>query len=101
MLLKRGDPVGWLFCGISELFGGVYFPIAILPSGLQKISYLLPITYSLNGLRKILLTGSGVESVSGDIFALFVFSILLLPAGLILFNLAVKKVKLDGTLGHY
>jgi len=101
MLLKRGDPVGWLFCGLSELLGGVYFPLTVLPTVLQKISYLLPITYSLNGLRKVLLTGSGLSAVAGDIFALFVFSVLLLPAGLILFNLAVKKVKLDGTLGHY
>nr|CBH39768.1 putative ABC transporter, permease protein [uncultured archaeon] len=101
MVLKRGDPINMLFMSTSELFGGVLFPIAVLPEWLQKISYILPITYSLNGMRHALLQGYTLHALAPDIIALIVFSVVLVPLGLLTFKYAVKKAKADGTLVQY
>ena len=85
----------------SELFGGVLFPIAVLPEWLQNVSHILPITYSLNGMRHALLQGYSLHALAPDITALIVFSVVLVPLGLLTFKYAVKKAKADGTLVQY
>jgi ABC-2 type transport system permease protein len=101
MILKRGDPINMLVMSTSELFGGVLFPIAVLPGWLQNVSHILPITYSLNGMRHALLQGYSLHALAPDIIALVVFSIVLLPLALLAFRYAVKKAKVDGTLVQY
>ena len=41
MILKKGDPVGWLFTSLSALLGGLYFPISVLPEWLFRRKNLL------------------------------------------------------------
>jgi len=101
MILKRGDPINMLFMGTSELFGGVLFPITILPGWLQNISHILPITYSLSGMRHALLQGYSLHALAPDIIALAVFSLVLVPLGILAFTFAVKKAKVDGSLVQY
>ncbi|MEK6732143.1 MAG: ABC transporter permease [Candidatus Omnitrophota bacterium] len=101
LVLKRGDPVNWLFSGISRFLGGVYFPVTILPLWLQKISYLLPITYSLHGMRMAILKGESTRDIWQDILALFLFCILLLPLSIACFKFAVRKAKKQGSLTYY
>ncbi|MFX1512352.1 MAG: ABC transporter permease, partial [Promethearchaeota archaeon] len=101
IIIKRGDPITWLFNAFSQVFGGVYYPITILPKWLQIFSYLLPITYSLRGMRFALLQGKPFEALAIDILALIVFSIVLLPVSIILFRYAVRISKREGTLAHY
>ncbi|MEK6646690.1 MAG: ABC transporter permease [Candidatus Firestonebacteria bacterium] len=100
LLFKRGSPVNWFLVTGFELFGGVYFPIAVLPSWLQNVSYMLPVTYSLNGLRASLLQGHNIFEIKNDIFALLIFLIILLPLSIFAFNFALKKSKINGTLTH-
>ena len=38
MTVKRGDPVNFLINAAATLFGGVYFPIEVLPESLQIVS---------------------------------------------------------------
>jgi ABC-2 type transport system permease protein len=101
MVFKRGDPINWLINNISILLGGVYFPVKLLPLWLQNFSHLLPITYSLHGLRLALLQGAHLKDVIPDILALFIFSIILFPLSLLAFQIAVKKAKADGSLNQY
>ncbi|MDD2665474.1 MAG: ABC transporter permease [Methanocellales archaeon] len=101
MILKRGDPINMLFMSTSELFGGVLFPITVLPEWLQTVSHLLPITYSLSGMRHALLQGYSLRALAPDIIALAVFTVVLVPLGLLAFTYAVKKAKVDGTLVQY
>jgi len=101
MVLKRGDPINMFFMSTSELFGGVLFPITILPEWLQTISYILPITYSLNGMRHALLQGYSFSALAPEIIALMVFSVVLVPLGLLSFRYAVKRAKMDGSLVQY
>ncbi len=101
MVFKRGDPFGWAFGSVSALLGGVLYPVAILPAWLQKLAHLLPITYSLRSLRRILLGAAGIKEIVPDIRVLILFACVLLPLSLIVFSLSVKKAKADGTLTHY
>ena len=101
MVLKRGNPVTWLFNATSNLLGGIYYPVSILPGWLMFISFLLPITYALRAMRLALLQGASFESLFTDILALIIFCILLLPISLLAFRYAVRKAKVDGSLTHY
>jgi len=101
MVFKRGDPLNWLLISIFHLFGGVYFPITILPGWLQKVSYCLPLTYSLHGLRLALLKGSSLWELMPDILALSLFSLIMLPVSLFAFGYAVRMAKIKGSLTHY
>ena len=101
MIFKRGDPVNWVFGSVSALLGGVLYPITVLPGWLQIFSYLLPITYSLRGMRLALLQGYSLAALGLDILALLVFSVVLLPLGILCFRYAVKKAKMEGSLTQY
>jgi ABC-2 type transport system permease protein len=101
MVLKRGDPVSWVFGGISGLLGGLYYPVSVLPGWLQTLSYLLPVTYALEGMRMAVLRGYSLSALMPNILALLVFSVIMLPLSIMAFGFAVKKAKRDGTLTQY
>jgi len=101
MVLKRGDPLNWLFINVSWLLGGVYYPISILPDWAQKISHLLPLTYSLEGIRFALLKGFDNYQLLPYMLPLAGISIILLPVGIFSFTFAVNKAREDGSLTHY
>jgi len=101
MVFKRGDPLTWLFGSASMLFGGVYYPITILPAWLEKLAYLLPITYSLEGMRLALLKGYPLGALLPNLLALAIFSLVLLPLSIMAFQYAVKQAKRQGSLTHY
>ncbi|MFC1658030.1 ABC transporter permease [Candidatus Omnitrophota bacterium] len=101
MIFKRGDPITWSINLISAIFGGVYFPVTILPKNLHFISKLLPITYSLEALRYALLKGYGIKALLPEIISLLVFCIVLIPLSISIFKYAVRKAKISGSLAHY
>lgn len=101
LVYKSGNPFGWLLGTVSGLFGGVVFPVALLPAWLRWISSLLPVTYALDGMRKSLLASAGFGEILPDVVALAVFDAVLLPLSLVAFRLAVRKAKKDGTLAQF
>ncbi|MGC8927004.1 MAG: ABC transporter permease [Myxococcota bacterium] len=101
LMFKRGDPVGVIYSALSYLFSGVYFPVSLLPEPLQLFSKILPMTHSLEGLRRALLTQITFNDILPQIGALLLFSVILWPVSIIVFNLAVKKAKYDGSLSHF
>jgi ABC-2 type transport system permease protein len=101
MVLKKGDPVNLLFTSISALLGGVYFPVSVLPDWLQFFSYIIPITYSLEGMRLALLQGYSISELLPNITALVIFSVIMMPLSIWIFGKAVRRAKRDGTLTQY
>ena len=83
------------------MLGGVYYPITVLPEWLQRFSYVLPITYSLEGMRLALLRGYSWRQLSPNIYALIVFSVIMLPISVLVFRYAIRKAKMDGSLAQY
>jgi ABC-2 type transport system permease protein len=101
MVLKKGDPLSWVFTSMSWLLGGVYYPITVLPDWVQKFSYLLPITYSLEGMRLALLKGYTLRELLPNIIPLLIFTIIMIPVSIWVFKYAVKRAKIDGSLIKY
>ena len=60
ILFKRGNPAKWLVLGISGLVGGMMYPISVLPGPLRFLARLIPVTYSLEGMRAALLGRRGM-----------------------------------------
>jgi ABC-2 type transport system permease protein len=101
MVFKRGDPIGFLVGGISTLLGGVFYPVSALPPWLQKVSYALPVTYGLDGLRGILLKGESLSAILPKLTVLLGFAIISVPLSLFCFNRAVLRAQREGTLLQY
>ena len=101
IVFKRTDPVNWLVSATAYVFSGVYFPVSVLPPWLQTISYLLPFTYALHGLRGALLSGTTLADLMPDILALLAFTAVLLPLALWSMRAAIRYLKRTGELAHY
>jgi ABC-2 type transport system permease protein len=99
--LKKGDPLAWILGGMGTLIGGAYFPVDVLPVWLQKISFLIPITYSLDALRLTILKGYSLEMIAGQTLTLGVIATVLLPVSLYIFAAMVRKGRIEGTLTQY
>src|SRR5256712_2100063 len=83
-----GDSVS----GIFFLLGGVIFPISLLPSYVQPISNVLPITYLLNAVREsfgLLPTGNYMS----DLAYLALSTLVTLIVGIAVFRLAEQRAK--------
>lgn len=101
LVMKRGNPVNWVFTSLSRLLGGVYYPVMILPTWLQKAAYFIPLTYSLEGMRLSLLMGKGIGDLQKELAALFIFTVSALVLGVVSARFAIWRARRDGTLGQY
>ncbi len=105
MVFKRGDPFG-IFLGTgSALFSGVFFPTQLINqyagSRVASISKLLPPTYGLDGIRRVLIEGQGLSEVRDPLVTLLLFLAVLLPFSLWVFGRAVRRAKKEGSLIQY
>lgn len=98
---KRGNPVAWIIASAGELFGGVYFPVAILPDNMRAVSEWIPMTHALSALRKTLLTGADFAAISHELVFLALFTLVVWPLGIVAFRLSLRRTQADGSLGHY
>src|SRR5205814_7317310 len=97
MVFKRGDPFGILLGTGSALFSGVFFPTQLLGSGFGAISRMLPPTYGLDGIRRVLIEGQGLLEVRQPLVTLLIFLAVLLPFSLWVFARAVRRAKREGS----
>lgn len=101
VVIKRGDPVTWLFSMAGALLGGAYFPLSVMPPWMQKIAAIIPITYSLDALRLTLLQGYSLAQVQSQLMLLGIMGAILLPLSTLAFGMAVRKGRRDGSLMQY
>ena len=105
MVFKRGDPFGVFLGTGSALFSGVFFPTQLINqyagAGVAGISRILPPTYGLEGIRRVLIEGEGFSQVREPFFTLVLFLVVLLPFSLWVFGRAVRRAKREGSLIQY
>jgi ABC-2 type transport system permease protein len=99
--LKKGDPLAWILGGMGTMLGGAYFPVEVLPPWLQSVSFLIPITYSLEALRMTMLKGYSLQMIAHPLLVLALMALILLPASLAIFAAMVRKGRIEGTLMEY
>ena len=101
LIFKRGDPILWFVGSAGTLLGGQFFPTEMLPSWLQTVSEFIPITHSLRAARLAILRGYDVVALQNEILILLAFALLFIPLSIIIFKLAIRKAKKDGSLLKY
>jgi ABC-2 type transport system permease protein len=95
---EKGQQVTMVMEGIILLVAGVYYPISVLPLPLQLLGRVMPLTYTLDGMRQSLVAGRGIGAVAGDVVILIVMGVVLVPLGLLVFALAERRAKRLGLL---
>ena len=98
LLWREDGMMESLFGGASRFLAGIYFPVAILPQGLRVISNYLPLTYSLEAMRKSLLEGTSAQALGKELTVLSGFSLIFLPTGFLFFRWALRTARRQGTL---
>jgi ABC-2 type transport system permease protein len=100
MICKQTAPFEFVMNKLTYIFGGVFLPISLLPGPLQVIGWFLPLTHSLNGLRGAI-AGVSPSALLPDALWLAVATLILVPVSLWIFERAVARAMIDGTLGSY
>ncbi len=104
VLSKRSDPVLTLYTLVAGILSGVAFPIELLPAPLRALSWLVPHTYVISGMRKVLLPeGSGVPgpTVLQAVFGLSLFNLIAFPIVMWLFGRIMEAGRKTGVLSGY
>jgi ABC-2 type transport system permease protein len=99
--LKQGDPITWILGGFGSVLGGAYFPIDVMPGWMQKVSYVIPIRYTLDALRLTILQGYSVLMVAKPLLTLIAIAAILLPVSVALFVAVIQQGRREGTLMQY
>jgi len=107
------DPIRWVMNILTKIVSGLYYPLSILPLWMQGLSLIIPHTYALDAVRRMMLGGTGSEPtllihgiipldpVLTDILAIFAFTLVALPLGYHLIRLGFRKALMDGRLSWW
>src|SRR5208282_6844027 len=81
---------------ISGLVGRMMYPVSVLPGPLRFLARLIPVTYSLEGMRAALLGGAAWRELWPSIAALLIFAAILIPLSFLIFGWALRRTKITG-----
>lgn len=70
---------------------GAFFPIQQMPSIMQKIAHFIPLTYAIEALRKVIILGGGISSVSTELIILTAFGAVTLTIAVPLFRKMITR----------
>jgi ABC-2 type transport system permease protein len=98
LYVERGAQMTFVLQSVILLISGVYYSIDVLPGWMQVLSHLSPATYVLDGVRRALIDGAGLDALVGDIWPLLVMGTVLIPVGVWGFGLAERYAKRTGKL---
>jgi ABC-2 type transport system permease protein len=96
--VKRAEMVSGLLVFGMGLLGGAVFPRSVLPGALRTIGAVVPTRFAFDGLRAALYRGHGWAV---DVAALGGVAIVLLPASVFAFSVAIRAAKRSGALAEY
>ncbi len=68
----------------SILLSGVFWPLESVPEVLRPISYLLPLTYAVDGVRSVMVRGWGLAEIWPNLAVLLLFAVAVLALSIVL-----------------
>ncbi len=95
---ERGSQMTHIIIATLLLVSGVYYPVDVLPRGLQRLAVISPATYVLDGTRQALLDGVPTLALWPYIWPVLVMGLVAIPAGLWVFRQAELYAKRTGRL---
>ena len=99
--IQRGSGIVWLLSSLLWLLTGATFPVSALPGPLRQLGELIPITYSLDGLRLALLRGADWAALARPVAILAGYAVVLLPVSVWMFGRALSYARREGSLSYY
>lgn len=87
--------------GASVFLGGVYYPTEVIPSWIEKLSLLIPLTYGLRALRRTLLEGLPLPAIVNDLLILLALIVVLGAISILLFWRGLRYARQSGSLAQY
>jgi ABC-2 type transport system permease protein len=70
---------------------GVFFPIQQMPWFMQYISQILPLTYAITAMRKVMILGAGLGDIIPEVAILVVFGAIMLAIAIPVFRRAMTR----------
>lgn len=101
LAVRTSGPLVGLLSGGSALLGGVYYPTHVIPSWIEHLSAVVPLTYGLRALRQTVLEGMPIGAVKQDIVILLVFIALLGGLAALAFARSLRYARRSGSLAQY
>lgn len=98
MYPERGQQMTFMIQAAILLVSGVYYRVEVLPGWLQMFAALSPVTYILDGVRAAIQEGAGLGDLGRELTALVLFGLVLVPLGLLVFDVAERWAKRTGKL---
>jgi ABC-2 type transport system permease protein len=106
------DPIRFFVETIAGLVAGVYFPLQVLPLGVQWLAYLVPHTYALDGMRRAMFASASVPLLGvhgylpvsplvADCLILTLYAAIALPVGWKMFRWGMQLARADGRLSWW
>ena len=101
LAFRTAGPLPKLTLMASGLLGGVYYPTSVIPSWLQAVSSVLPLSYGLRALRRVLLQDASLSTIAPDLAALAGTTVVLGLIGVVALSFALRYARAQGTLAQY
>ncbi len=95
---EKGDQMTVAAQGFLLLVSGVYYPLSVLPPPLQLAGRLSPLTYTLAGIRRCLLSGVSIADMVPTMGMLVAMGAVLIPLALYVFGRMERRAKRLGLL---
>ncbi|HID32128.1 MAG TPA: hypothetical protein EYP24_01980 [bacterium (Candidatus Stahlbacteria)] len=101
LIFKEGWIVSEILHSIIAVVTPIAYPLAVLPAFLREIAKFMPTTYGVLGIRHFLIGEEVFFTIPEAVLRLLAFSIGWVGFGIFIFLLVDRKVRREGTLGHY
>jgi ABC-2 type transport system permease protein len=98
---REANAMVFLVRGIFMVFCGITYPLAVMPEWMQGIAAFLPLTYAIQALRDISLSGAGLGVIAPDLVKLAAFATVLPVLGILAFYAMERRARRTGSLGQY
>ena len=85
----------------SAMLGGVTYPPSLVPEWIGRFSSLIPMTYGIRAVRRLVIDGRPVSDVLADVGILAIFCVVLLALGSVAMTHALRRARAEGTLSQY
>lgn len=101
LAFRTAGPLPQAVLVLSGLLGGVYYPTHVIPSWIQHLSAVVPLTYGLRALRQATLEHAPVGALLADLTVLLGFVLVLFISSGYVFFAALRYARRSGTLSQY
>jgi ABC-2 type transport system permease protein len=102
-VLRFGEvgPIVQLIRGMFVLACGITFPVAMLPLWAQVWAWLMPPTYIVEDLRRVLLQGAGLADVAPHVAIVLTMAMLIALLAIAVFRFLETSARRSGMLGRF